>query len=37
MDVWQYILKENLAIPAFILLYKRKLFMHDNMLLSVLM
>ena len=35
MDVWQYILKENLAIPSIYFTHKRKLFMHENMLLSV--
>ncbi|MBK8394781.1 MAG: sulfate adenylyltransferase subunit CysD [Leptospiraceae bacterium] len=34
MDVWQYILKENLAIPSIYFTHKRNLFMHDNMLLS---
>ncbi|HRG45952.1 MAG TPA: sulfate adenylyltransferase subunit CysD [Leptospiraceae bacterium] len=35
MDVWQYILKENLAIPSIYFTHKRNLFMHENMLLSV--
>ncbi|HMW03863.1 MAG TPA: sulfate adenylyltransferase subunit CysD [Leptospiraceae bacterium] len=35
MDVWQYILKEDLAIPSIYFTHKRDCFMYDNMLLSV--
>lgn len=35
MDVWQYILKENLQLPSIYFTHKRKVFNYDNMLLSV--
>ena len=35
MDVWQYILKENLQLPSIYFTHKRNVFNYDNMLLSV--
>lgn len=35
MDVWQYILKENLELPSIYFTHKRNVFNYDNMLLSV--
>jgi sulfate adenylyltransferase subunit 2 len=35
MDVWQYILKENLQLPSIYFTHKRNCFTYDNMLLSV--
>jgi sulfate adenylyltransferase subunit 2 len=34
MDVWQYILKENLEVPSIYFAHKREVFERDGMLLS---